>query len=67
MDIGWLRLLRHVDGAFEKYVLRVEWWDKVSDWSLGGEYVGVRPVVCIPSDITANWNEIDKVWCMMKK
>ena len=28
---------------------------------------GVRPVVCLPSDITATWNETDGVWNIIKK
>ena len=28
---------------------------------------GVRPVVCLPSDITATWNETDGVWNINKK
>ena len=28
---------------------------------------GVRPVVCLPSDITATWNETDEVWNIIKK
>ena len=30
-------------------------------------YTGVRPVVCLPSDITATWNETDEVWNIIKK
>lgn len=29
--------------------------------------LGVRPVVCLPSDITATWNETDGVWNIIKK
>ena len=29
--------------------------------------IGVRPVVCLPSDITATWNETDGVWNIIKK
>ena len=28
---------------------------------------GIRPVVCLPSDITAKWNEADEVWNIIKK
>ena len=28
---------------------------------------GVRPVVCLPSDITATWNETDGVWNIIKR
>ena len=28
---------------------------------------GVRPLVCLPSDITATWNETDGVWNIIKK
>ena len=28
---------------------------------------GVRPVVCLPSDITASWNKTDEVWNIIKK
>ena len=28
---------------------------------------GIRPVVCLPSDITATWNETDGVWNIIKK
>ena len=32
------------------------------------DYVhGVRPIVCLPSDITATWNETDGVWNIIKK
>ena len=31
------------------------------------DYYGLRPVVCLPSDITATWNETDGVWNIIKK
>ena len=50
--------------------------DRVMDVSYGGRVTNgnyayadysVRPVVCLPSDITAEWNEEDNVWNIVKK
>jgi len=37
----------------------------ISSFSIAGN--GVRPVVCLPFDITATWNETDGVWNIIKK
>ena len=39
----------------------------VSNGYFYGTNYGVRPVVCLPSDITATWNETDEVWNIIKK
>lgn len=48
-------------------VLRVHCSGSVIYYSFGNAYFGVRPVVCLPSDITATWNETDGVWNIIKK
>ena len=33
----------------------------------GNEYFGLRPVVCLPSDITAEWDDEEEIWELKKK
>lgn len=45
----------------------VGFYTNVSNGYFYGTNYGVRPVVCLPSDITATWNETDEVWNIIKK
>ena len=47
--------------------MRVVFDGSVSSNSCAGAGMGIRPVVCLPSDITATWNETDGVWNIIKK
>ena len=48
-------------------VMSVPFSGGVSSSSFRNTFYGVRPVVCLPSDITATWNETDGVWNIIKK
>ena len=51
----------------ESNIMFVECDGYVAMQYYGNRYCGVRPVVCLPSDITATWNETDGVWNIIKK
>ena len=45
----------------------VDYRGKLDYTSFNSTNYGVRPVVCLPSDITATWNEEKLVWNIIKK
>ena len=49
------------------FVLRVFCDGQVSGYVFNYTRGGVRPVVCLPSDITAEWDEAQKIWHIVKK
>ena len=49
------------------YVMRVSKSGLVKYYNISQACYGVRPVVCLPSDITATWNETEGVWNIIKK
>ena len=52
---------------FTSGVMYVDCSGSVGASRFDGTLNGVRPVVCLPSDITATWNETDGVWNLIKK
>ena len=53
--------------TYGSFVMTVSYIGSVSRDDISGTGWGVRPVVCLPSDITAKWNEADGVWNIIKK
>ena len=49
------------------YVMRVSKSGLVKYYNISQACYGVRPVVCLPSDITATWNETEGVWNIIKE
>ena len=49
------------------YVMDVYYDGYVTNGGFYDAIYGVRPVVCLPSDITASWNKTDEVWNIIKK
>ena len=41
--------------------------DGIYSDGIGNASFGLRPVVCLPSDITAQWNPTNQVWNLQKK
>ena len=49
------------------YSLYINYQGKLEGFHYSRLYSGVRPVVCLPADVTATWNETDEVWNIIKK
>ena len=53
------------DGVFR--VMYIEGYGSTGRSGYHNDAFGIRPVVCLPSDLTVRWNETDEVWNIIKK
>ena len=48
-------------------MMRIGYNGELGQDGCGNWCFGIRPVVCLPSDITAEWNEDEEIWKIKKK
>ena len=63
----WAYWLSTPSGSESYNIMAVCYDGSVSSSFFSSSLFGIRPVVCLPSDITATWNETDEVWNITNK